>query len=1004
VRSGLGLAYLLLGVMKYDGDNDNSIQFLFQSIQHLKAAVGLTDESDSEEIGDAIQNAAMHNLGLAYMALDGKSSSEALVGEKTTHFLDWVTSLRSSQATQSVMESWVFSANEGAVLLQMGKIEDAISSLESTASQVCSDSFPSSRQKETCVIVLQNLAVARNSLYGEKGEPSIYAGSGDERTIHVEVARWNADASSESFTAVVTDPEQSETMDATFPSEDDISKTTDVSDGENKTSAAIEEINDASSEAETNTELVDIVVDGKIRSGLELGKNEEVIALPSTVKPEMQNALAALEKAAAEGTQRARLLLALARARSLAGDLSGAVDAALKAIGAATSEEESETSTLYLETLMEKMAGEGMEETIQIIPEEQPLEMPEKTSTFIESKDFALSQALLKLELEKLKYKVLEQEMMLGRHNNQPQYANDMNVRAIDYQREMDSIVHDTPRRRPSNVIEENIVTSETAKKPVELETEVDLIQEEATLVDDVEDSDPVVLKNDTDNANHEESPGNQTLTQSQNADTESSPEVVPADQAEPDENQELPSEGVNDINATDADEETPAAEFVEAVESVQEVEPVEAVEPVQEIEPVQLPSLFSPTLKSPTAISPTAKSYMKMADAYLDKGQYALASKQFLKVMKKAPDHLPAYLGYATALERTGKSKQISTAALAYGNATQVAIIQGESVDPMAKAGTGGIAENILRRAVQLAKASPTGKLETLQLLSTSAHTAALAADIYYEIGAEIVKEGTTKGDKKDDAILAFRIANEFVAMRNDTEIPNHIRSIIKLGKIALEYEDNAVRVIDLFNEVKDVHMEDDVHVELLVLVGRAHASRGELETAITEFTRALSFPQSSSTPSAHHELAITLKKNNGDTHEINLHFEKALDMGMDPTSEAIEALGERSMSVMRALNRQYYKQSANSGSAERTGGGIMSGGGVGSRSSSVFAPKAKQTEEASAQSDALTMLEQGAAAYDGHTPMGGEVEGTPSSLSNLKVKKQQGSESNLASKTIRY
>src|SRR6056300_2096702 len=80
----------------------------------------------------------------------------------------------------------------------------------------------------------------------------------------------------------------------------------------------------------------------------------------------------------------------------------------------------------------------------------------------------------------------------------------------------------------------------------------------------------------------------------------------------------------------------------------------------------------------------PTAKSYMKMADAYLDKGQYALASKQFLKVIKKVSDHLPAHLGYATAIERDGKSKQIIGAALAYGNATRVAITQAPPIDPL--------------------------------------------------------------------------------------------------------------------------------------------------------------------------------------------------------------------------------------------------------------------------------------------------------------------------------
>jgi hypothetical protein len=122
----------------------------------------------------------------------------------------------------------------------------------------------------------------------------------------------------------------------------------------------------------------------------------------------------------------------------------------------------------------------------------------------------------------------------------------------------------------------------------------------------------------------------------------------------------------------------------------------------------------------------------MKMADAYLDKGQFALASKQFLKVMKKAPDHLPAYLGYATALERTGKGGQIHTAALAYGNATKLAIIQGIKIDSMAKAGAGGIAENILRRAVALTKSGdPSGRLDILHQLVAYAHTNALAADM---------------------------------------------------------------------------------------------------------------------------------------------------------------------------------------------------------------------------------------------------------------------------------
>jgi hypothetical protein len=247
-----------------------------------------------------------------------------------------------------------------------------------------------------------------------------------------------------------------------------------------------------------------------------------------------------------------------------------------------------------------------------------------------------------------------------------------------------------------------------------------------------------------------------------------------------------------------------------------------------------------------------------------------------------------------------------------------------------------------------------------------------------------------------RGQVVQTFKIANEYVAIRNDADAPFHIRSIIELCK-NLFLDDNFTGVIDLFNKVKNTHMEDDLHTDLLVVVGRAHAKLGDLETAISEFTRALAFPLSSSTPLAHHELASALKKSKGDEHEIKLHYQYALEKGMDISSEAIESLGERNIHVMRALNRQYYKSVNGGESTGRSGGGIMSGTGVGSQSSSVFAPKAKQNEDSISQSDTLSILEQGAASYDGHSPMGGEVEGIQSSLSNLKATKQQGSESNL-------
>ena len=153
-----------------------------------------------------------------------------------------------------------------------------------------------------------------------------------------------------------------------------------------------------------------------------------------------------------------------------------------------------------------------------------------------------------------------------------------------------------------------------------------------------------------------------------------------------------------------------------------------------------------------------------------------------------------------------------------------------------------------------------------------------------------------------------------------------------------------------------------------------------------ITELTRALSLPESPDTQSSHYQLAIALSKNNADKHEVDLHFEKALDLGMYPTTEAIEALGERNMSVMRALNRQYYKQFQNQADSGRSEGGILSGGGVGSQSSSIFASQQASEDDSAQQSDPLSLLkvEQGASAHDANNVMGGAVE-AESNLFNL-------------------
>ena len=555
-------------------ENENSMQFIYQSIQHLKASVGMTFDLESGGISDddeiaVVRTAAIHNLGLAYIALDGMNSSE---GKSSHHFRDWVTLLRESQSHNSVVESWVFSLNEGALLLQSGEMEEAILSLETTASEVCSDStLSSSRQNEACLIVKQNLMVAREALSGEQDQSIIRKSEGAMSTFDA-VAQWNADVSVGAFAKAE-------------PSDNIVNATTLSEDGNNETSSISGEETDTQAQPD--------------KSAIEEqeAKEDDDIDLPPAkkVKPELQSALVALEKAVGAGPQRTRVLLALARARSSAGDSAGAVDATVKAISAANTDEESETSSAYLEKLMEKMSED--EDTVQVVEEEHALEKAQQPPSFVGSKDFALTELQLKLELERLKYKVLEQEMKLaGRLQHPSQYANEK-MRVIDYQQDEDDTDHDPPRRRKSDVSEENIAI----RKPLKHETIVD-DTEQATPVEEVEESTEATLKEETEESENQESGDNQISIESESVgasnETESSTEAITTDATdgvESNQNEASPEENESSINATEmASEEEPVVEETAIEEPVVEEPAVEVIE---------LPSLYEPTLTSPKAI-----------------------------------------------------------------------------------------------------------------------------------------------------------------------------------------------------------------------------------------------------------------------------------------------------------------------------------------------------------------------------------------------------------------
>lgn len=153
-----------------------------------------------------------------------------------------------------------------------------------------------------------------------------------------------------------------------------------------------------------------------------------------------------------------------------------------------------------------------------------------------------------------------------------------------------------------------------------------------------------------------------------------------------------------------------------------------------------------------------------------------------------------------------------------------------------------------------------------------------------------------------------------------------------------------------------------------------------GDAEGAIVEYHNALDLHDGHATGEAHHHLALALLKTGGDAHAVTNHFEQSLNLGHPPTAEAIRSLGEDSIAVRRAINRQQWAEYERAQALQyQHRGGIMSGGGSSLDSGSggsVFASSQNgggANDEQTGPSQ-LDLLAEGAAAYDGTVPTGEE------------------------------
>lgn len=199
----------------------------------------------------------------------------------------------------------------------------------------------------------------------------------------------------------------------------------------------------------------------------------------------------------------------------------------------------------------------------------------------------------------------------------------------------------------------------------------------------------------------------------------------------------------------------------------------------------------------------------MKIADAHMEKGQFQQAAKQFSKVLKRHPDHLPASLGYATASERSSNHNQLEDVCKAYLHAGQVAL----------KRGAYDLADAVMRRAIDVSAAITKQKrLGILKQLFNYSHTDIIAAEISFEIG----RISLFQNDSLKEAKRSFHLANALIVRETGNSSACHAPSSLELGKIALEKDSDYTSAISFVEKALSMGLKES-KVEGLVILGRS-------------------------------------------------------------------------------------------------------------------------------------------------------------------------------------
>jgi hypothetical protein len=181
----------------------------------------------------------------------------------------------------------------------------------------------------------------------------------------------------------------------------------------------------------------------------------------------------------------------------------------------------------------------------------------------------------------------------------------------------------------------------------------------------------------------------------------------------------------------------------------------------------------------------------------------------KFLKVLKKAPGYIPAILGYATSMERYVKPKQLVDVAKAYANVTVYALEQDNL----------NLAEATLRRSLKVSEKIEGDRIETLKHLSSICFTSDLAAEIYYELGQELMKYEFALSE----VLNAFKISNAF-ASENQNGFGS--KALFQIAKITLDVKDEPEKALKFIESALSQGV-GNLEVDALVLSGKVKEVR---------------------------------------------------------------------------------------------------------------------------------------------------------------------------------